>query len=101
MFNWFKSNITRKERIEKWLTIISAIFLILGAVAYATYYEVEKKYVNQIYPGIHVGDIDLSGLSSEQALMILNQKIDQIKLQGIPFIYQGNKTTIFPLVTSD
>lgn len=100
MFKWLNFNMNKKEQIRKWLIVISAIFLILGIISAGIYYEVEKKYTNQIYPGIYVGNIDLSALSQEQALMILNQKIDQIKLEGIPFSYQDNKTTLFPLVSS-
>jgi vancomycin resistance protein YoaR len=32
--------------------------------------------------------------------MILNQKIDQIKLEGIPFSYLNNQTKVFPLLSS-
>lgn len=97
--NWFILN-TKKEKIKKWLIALGAIFLIFGIISSAIYYEVEKKYTNQIYPGIYVANIDMSALTHQQALMILNQKIDQIKLEGIPFLYLNNKTTVFPLVSS-
>jgi len=97
---WFNADESKKESIRKWLIALGAIFLILLIASFFIYYDVEKNYANRIYPGIYVGNIDFSGLSHEQASMILNQKIEQIKLQGIPFVYQNNKTTLFPVLSS-
>jgi hypothetical protein len=51
--NWFNLN-SKKENIQKWLIIVSAIFLIAATLSFFLYYEVEKKYTDKIYPGVYI-----------------------------------------------
>jgi len=89
-----------KNKKIKWLFIVLAIFLILGMIAAATCYLFESKYKNKIYPGISVGEIDLSGLTKEQAVFLLNKKIDYINNNGVDFSHEDKHAIIFPLITS-
>jgi len=89
-----------KNKKIKWLFIVAAIFLVLGVVTTTTCYIFEIKYKNKIYPGIYVGEIDLSGLTKDQAVFLLNKKIDYINNNGINFSYEDKHAIIFPLVTS-
>lgn len=90
----------KKQIIRKWLIALGAIFLILLAISLYIFYDVEKKYANRIYPGVYAGNIDLSGLSRDQAQMILDQKIKQIETEGIKFSYQNNQIPIFSYIAS-
>ncbi|MDO8261284.1 MAG: VanW family protein [Candidatus Magasanikbacteria bacterium] len=90
----------KKQIIRKWLIALGAIFLILLIAGLYIYYDVEKKYADRIIPGVYAGNIDLSGLSRDQAQMILDQKIKQIETQGIKFSYQNNQTSIYPFMAS-
>ena len=93
-------SLENKNKKIKWLFIIVAIFLILGIIIVATCYLFEIKYKNKIYPGISIGEVDLSGLSKEQAIFLLNKKVDYINNNGINLFFDSYNAIIFPLVTS-
>ena len=69
----------RKLKSKKTPIIIIGIIifsLILGASAYTAYsYSEVKKWNNVIYPGVTVGDIDISGETKEEALKKLQSNI--------------------------
>jgi vancomycin resistance protein YoaR len=50
-------------------------FLVLGASALYAY---DQQYLGRVLPGVHVGDVDLSGLSADQARAVLHQRFDSI-----------------------
>ncbi|WP_426348454.1 VanW family protein [Alloiococcus sp. CFN-8] len=74
-----------KAKAKKTPIIIAAIIiisLILGASAYTAYsYSEVKKWNDIIYPGVAVGDIDISGDTKEEALNKLKSNISD-KVNG-------------------
>lgn len=89
-----------KIKVLKWLSIFLAIFFITGIFLLSAYLLFEKKYVNKIYPKIYIGNIEIGGLTKEEALKKLNQKIDQINQDGIIFTYDYYQATLLPIVSS-
>lgn len=88
------------HKFFKWLLILVAFFVFLGALALASYYTFEKKYAEKIYPGISVGGTDLSGKTQAEAREILNQKINKLNRDGIIFSFQNKQSKIFPTISS-
>ncbi|MEA1963500.1 MAG: VanW family protein [Patescibacteria group bacterium] len=77
-----------------------AIFLIIAIILIGFYFSFIYYYKNKIYPGISVGNIDLSGLTDNQAANIINQKIDNINQNGIKFQYHNQETVFLPMIAS-
>jgi vancomycin resistance protein YoaR len=83
-----------------WLIVFLAIFFILLITPLITYIIYENLYHNRIYSGVYIGQTHLGGLTRERAKLILNQKIDAISQNGIPFHYHNQSTVLFPLIAS-
>ncbi len=72
--------------------ILSTAFLLLIFVSLLVYYTTwDKKYRNSINPGIQIGNIDLSGLTIEQAQNKINSEADRMELSGLPISYNGQQ----------
>ena len=95
MFSYYKKN-----NLLKWPLITMAVFLIIIIILVGFYFAFTNYYKNKIYPGISVGNIDLSGLTDNQAANIINQKIDNINQNGIKFKYHNQETIFLPMVAS-
>jgi len=93
-------SLLKKNNLLKWLLICSAIFLISAIILTAFYFSFVSYYKNKIYHGISVGNIDLSGLTSNQATGLINQKIDNINQNGIKFKYHNQETIFSPMIAS-
>ncbi|MFH1523106.1 MAG: VanW family protein [Patescibacteria group bacterium] len=96
LFNILKAKNTK----IKWPLYIVAIFLIIFLISLTAFFIFEKIYENQIYPRTTLGDIKLSGLMIEEAKKLLNKKIDGINQEGINLVYNDQKTTILPIISS-
>src|SRR3989339_750618 len=90
----------QKKSIIKWPLIIIAIFFIIILLIIGIYFIFEKKFAARIYPGVFIANIDMSGKTKEQAQSLLNQKIDQIKQNGIIFQHEQLKAILFPVISS-
>ena len=90
----------KKAIISKWLIVFGAIFLILLLTSLYLYYNIEKKYADRIYPGLYLGEIDLSGLNQDQAKMIVDQKVKKIENDGIIISYQDKQVAIMSYMAS-
>lgn len=83
-----------------WLLKIAIIFFIAlilfagGCLAY------EKIYDGKIYPGVYLGDINLGGLTKDQAQELLNQKVNTLNQSGIIFYFDNHQSTLLPVVAS-
>lgn len=54
---------------------IAAVAIIGGASAYTAFtYSKVNKWTNNIYPGVKIGNADVSGKTKEEALKLLNEK---------------------------
>ena len=82
--NFMSSNIdSPKSRILKWLLLFVAIFFISLAIISLTFFILNKQYEGRIYPGIKIGNVDLSGRTKEGAKKLLVEKIDELNQKGI------------------
>lgn len=92
------------NRIEKqslkWPLLLAAIFFILLIMFSAAFFIFAKRYENKIYPGIKIGNIDLSGQTKEAAKKLLNQEINRLNQDGLKFKYNNRQTTITPTISS-
>ena len=93
-------SLLKKNNLLKWLLICAAIFLIAAIILIGFYFSFTSYYKNKIYPGIFVGNINLGGLTGNQATNIINQKIDNINQNGIKFKYHNQETIFLPMVAS-
>lgn len=86
--------------VFKWLFAILAIFFSIGFFIAMAYFILEKQYTGRIYPGIKIGNLDLSGMTTNQAINFLNQKVDNINQNGIIFTYDYFQATLHPVISS-
>ena len=93
-------SLLKKNNLLKWLLICAAIFLIATIILIGFYFSFTSYYKNKIYPGISAGNINLSGLTSNQASNLINQKIDNINQDGIKFKYHNQETIFLPMIAS-
>ena len=101
---------TKKKKNNTFLRIAITIIccLIILITASFAYLIFEKKYHDKIYPNIYFNEINLGGLTQEQAKLLINKKIDRINKDGIVFYYYTDRTnkesiekiTIFPIISS-
>lgn len=72
------------------------IFVVLGIACF--FYEI--KYVDKIYPGVSIGEINIGGKTLTEAERIINRELDKIKQTGIIFRYENKDLTIYPIISS-
>ncbi len=84
----------------KWLLFIVAVFFIAIVVIFFLYNGFEKKYSDKYFPGTRVANMDIGGLTRQEAEQELNQKIDAIKESGVSFAYYNEQATLDLLLTS-
>ncbi|MEI6836139.1 MAG: VanW family protein [Candidatus Falkowbacteria bacterium] len=72
--------------------IITVVFLLLisGFTSWL-YSDWNNNYRNHINPGIKIGQIDLSGLTFDQAEKKISAEADRLESTGLPFSYGGKK----------
>src|SRR3989339_1410718 len=90
----------KKHLFLEWLLTVMAIFFVLAVCLSAAYWRYSEKYADKIYPGVHAGRYDLSGLTRDEAKSIMNQKTDIIHKQGIIFSHGQYRASLFPLISS-
>jgi len=93
-------NLKTKKLFPKWLLATVIIFFILIFIVGLSLFTYGRTYQDKIYQGISLGEINLSGLTTEEAKILINQRIDNIGQTGTIFYYQNQQTKIFPLVAS-
>ena len=76
---------------RRWLiiTIIVAVFVIMLILSSAVL-AYELKYQNKFFPGSRLGDVGLAGLTSQEALAVINQLTEKLEKQEIRIIYKNN-----------
>jgi len=89
-----------KNETLKWLLYIVAIFFITGIILTASALIFEKIYENKIYPRINLGDINLTGLTAEEAQGLVKQKIEEIDKNGIIFEHNKKEISVIPTISS-
>lgn len=89
----------KNKNIKLSLTIV-AVFFIVAVLFGLSYFIFTKVYQNKIYPRVTLGEINLGGLTPEEADEILVEKLRQINENGIEFVYKNKKIAITPTVAS-
>lgn len=84
----------------KWLLYTAAIFFALIFLITVPYLVFAQKYDNKIFSGVKIGELNLSGLTREQARSMIEGKINNINENGIIFNYNEHKKTFFPMLNS-
>jgi len=83
-----------KLKTPQWLPEVAIIFFIISLTFIWLLFCFETMYNNKIYPGIWLGQIDLSGKTKEQAKAIINSKINNINQSGIVFYHDKAQTPL-------
>jgi len=78
---------------------ILVIFLLIAVIVYY-YLDWKNNYRDNIYPGVTVGSLDLSGLSINDAQDLLNKKTSKIVNDGFTFQYGNKKASINASISS-
>lgn len=91
----------KRSRKKVVLLVCSAVLLVLvlvaGAAA-ATLYKLDQKYEFTVYPGVTVGEIDLSGMEYVEALEAVEAKAAEFEAQGVQVQYSDNDAITVPPV---
>lgn len=79
-------------RGRKWLlpTVIAVIFILLLLVAGNALVIFEMTYLEKFYPGSRIGEMDLSGLTRDQAFKKIDELAGKISEQPIQVKYSNN-----------
>ncbi len=80
-------------RLISWLVIVIAVTAVLLLAAIAIF---EQSYGDRIYPGVHVLDQDLSGLTMAQAADQVNSSLQSFTNQPVTLTYDGKTWTPAP-----
>jgi vancomycin resistance protein YoaR len=78
--------------------IIFILFLLFVFGVFCFIYE--NKYINKIYPGVYIGEINIGGKTLLEAEGLINIELDNLSQEGITFIFENNKSIIHPIVSS-
>lgn len=82
--------------------IFVVVFLLLiivpVGVAYGTW---NNNYRDKINPGIKIGNIDLSGLTPDQAEAKINTEADRLESNGIVITYNDKQTTLPAIISAN
>lgn len=86
--------------INKKKTItFSVAFLLICIILGLLYINWDRNYRNRINPGIKIGQINLSGLTSKQAEDKINSESIRLESEGVPIVY-NDKQIILPSIIS-
>lgn len=87
---------------KKWAikSLIILVVFLLAAFFFTSFRNWQNNYRGKIYPGITVGNIDLSGKTAAEAENIIGKKAAEITDSGLTFVYNGKAKTIGASVSS-
>ena len=74
----------RVGKVAGWLAVLVAVFFVAGLASVLIYQQVNGE---KIYPGVHVLDLDLSGLSSEQAKAKLTDRLAAFSSKPVMLVF--------------
>jgi vancomycin resistance protein YoaR len=74
------------------LFLIALLVLLVGGVAsFGAWYA--HTHTGRMFPGVHIGTLDLGGKTQAQASIALNERIDALLAQGLTFELKGERVT--------
>lgn len=84
------------------LGVLVIIFSASGAIALAT---IDDSYKDRVYPGVHVGTINIGGMQRKELEKFLKDMNDKLAGDGFRFTLKNEsserKFTLFPLIVSE
>ncbi len=81
--------------------IIIIIFsLLIASFLIFSYFTWSQKYQQHIYPGVHLGNLDLSGKTYQQAEALINERLETIQNNGLTFTYNKKSAILMADVAS-
>lgn len=89
-----------KKPIKWRFIILMAIFFVILLSLPVAYLYFENQYSGRIYPGVKLGNLDLSGKNRLEAKTLINQKIDILKDKGVDIVFHKHRETLYPLVST-
>ncbi len=80
----------KQKKISPFVWIFGGVifFLLISIGIFEGYYN------QKIYPGIKIGNLNLSGKTQEQATILLKEKVEQINQKGFVFIWKDKTVKI-------
>lgn len=90
-----------KHEPPAWLLVTAIIFFMVVLSAGASLSLFNSAYQDKIYPGVYVGNIDLSGKNADEAYNTINDVLDSYRESGLVFAYQTRKTALPMDITND
>jgi len=86
---------------KKKTILFAVVFLLLISLFFGILYNNwQNNYKNRINPGVKIGQINLSGLTQEQAEEKINTEAARIELSGLPISCDGQKI-VLPSIISE
>lgn len=89
-----------KISIPEWLPKVAIIFFINLALVSIACFAFRYAYKDKIYPGVHVGQIDLGGKYYDEAEILVREKIDKFSEEGVKFVFNDKEMAVTPVMTS-
>jgi len=86
---------------KKAITFAVVFLLIFGLALGALYINWNNNYRNRINPRTHIGQIDLSGLTIEQAAEKINSEVARLELDGLPISYNKEKIVLPNIIAAN
>ena len=83
-----------QQKNPRWLAFPLSIFFIALAILFSASLAFAQKYKNQIYPGVTIAGVEVSGLTKSQAQDILTGKFKQTFDSGFVFFHYEIKKQI-------
>ena len=95
---------TKKNNNFRCFAVLAVIFFILAFIVLSIVIF-QNTYKEKIYPGIKIGNLNLSGKTKDQAAELLNQFSQQFQPEGIVFTAENNlgkvkRVKISPMIIS-
>lgn len=82
------------KKFKVWFTASLAVFFIIVMAGLVGVFLFERKFSQKIFQGVLVGEIDVGGMTQEQALALLKQKEDELIRDGIHFVSEKNDVLV-------
>lgn len=83
-----------KNRQKLFRILLALTVLLLGAIFLSSFYKWKSVYEGRFYPGIHLGNFDLSGKTPAEAKSVLNDAAEKLIEEGLVFSYGDKLATV-------
>lgn len=83
-------------KAKKTIIVAGAVILSLFLLTAASVMIARAAYAGKIYPNVYVGDLDISGLTAEQAVSKLQQRVIVMNTEGIKLRIDEDAETVTP-----